>query len=884
MSADTHNDLVLSLLAGRTYSNRGLILALSSVLFLMAGGFVYLLWNFHNVATSSAAAISLSSTRYSVLFTGYRQAIDACSLAERAKENPNERKVLVAQYVEKIRQLAWTMDQYGRSVDGSDPATALLQKGVSEYGQRVDSVLKGITTFSAADDPSRRNRKMSVKGQEVLVRKFSDYSRLLRADLEKLSELERGHSAEQVLRASESTRNAAIQWFVVSGLLFGIAGILMATVMALENRTNSLVRRFKTILDNYVNPLAITDPAGRIRYVNAEFEKWSAIGRDRLVGENVWSNISPQNGTGHVEAWWTGIHHTLISGKSWSGEVEAHHPNGEVSNSMLIALPILGQSGRMVEAVTIFQDISDKKNLARQVEEAREQYQNLVESSLDGIVVVQDEKLVFLNPAAVRIFQYESPKEMLKLSFVDTIAPASRPFLVLDYRTRSSGEEILKNYEMKGLTKGGKLIDLEINARAITWNGSPALHVSFRDITERKTLERQQAIWLWEQETLSSIDRQLLGIVDLQKVLDIILQQVLLLTRAQFAGIAMIDVENQQAHWRATRGNRSQAAGIFFRLNAPLMSLFHGRDQLMLEDFRKEGQFAVSDLPPLDAEGIVSTAFLPLVVNGQARGRLIVGFRQPHRFPEREIRVLTSMAEKSSIALTSGELYEDLLRREKELELLSGARVQAQEDERRRISREIHDGLGQLLTAIKFNLEMLEDNIPHEDETSKRLVDVKQLLDNVMKEAREISYNLMPSVLDDFGLAPGLLSLCDQFSKGTGIKVSFHEHGLKDRLNADLEIGLYRIVQEALNNIAKHAEAKEVEVQIVRHADVLRLTVEDDGKGMLVLPTVRSTVGAGGTGLVSMRERATSLNGLFVIDSTPGKGTMISVEIPIIAH
>jgi signal transduction histidine kinase len=470
---------------------------------------------------------------------------------------------------------------------------------------------------------------------------------------------------------------------------------------------------------------------------------------------------------------------------------------------------------------------------------------------------------------------------MKRLKFIETIAPPSRPFLHLDYLNCSPGEDILKNHEMKGLTKQGKLIDMEIDARSIVWNDKKAMHASFKDVSERKTLERQQAVWLWEQETLSSIDRQLLGIVDMHKVLDIILQQVVLLTRSQFVGVAMVDIENRQGHWRAAKGNRSPLVGNSITVTSELIAMLESRGHLVLEDCRSGNTASMPDLSALRTEEINSVAFVPLVVNTEPRGLLVVGFHQPHKFTDREIRALVSMAEKVSIALSSGEMYENLSKREKELELLSGARVQAQEEERRRISREIHDGLGQLLTAIKLNLEILEDGLPSNEDAAKRIGEVKQLLDSVLKEAREISYNLMPSVLDDFGLGPGLQSLCEQFSQRTGLKVSFHEHGLKERLNPNVEIGLYRIVQEALNNVAKHAEAKEVEVQIVRHQSRLRMTIEDDGKGMDIAVPVPKPTERGGTGLVSMRERTNSFAGTFLIDSSIGKGTMINVEIPM---
>jgi hypothetical protein len=261
---------------------------------------------------------------------------------------------------------------------------------------------------------------------------------------------------------------------------------------------------------------------------------------------------------------------------------------------------------------------------------------------------------------------------------------------------------------------------------------------------------------------------------------------------------------------------------------------------------------------------------------------LVVGYRQYHDFAEREMRLLISLAEKNSIAMVNAQLYTDLLQREKELEILSGARVQAQEDERRRIAREIHDGLGQMLTAIKFNLEILEDMITAGKDERERIDDMKNLLDSVMKEAREISYNLMPSVLEDFGLAPALQLLSEQFSNRTNVKVQFQAHGINDRLDPNLEIGMYRIAQESLNNVSKHAEATEVNLQIIRSSTGIRLVIEDNGKGLTTQPGLIRATGKGGMGLPGMRERASSFGGAFTIDSTPNNGTLIAVEVPII--
>ena len=523
-----------------------------------------------------------------------------------------------------------------------------------------------------------------------------------------------------------------------------------------------------------------------------------------------------------------------------------------------------------------------EKSSRKKSSKHRVRYRSIVESSLDGIIVVQNERLVYVNPSAVNIFGYASMEEMQLINFSETVAPPSKPFLTMTPDGRAIGEAVLRNYELRGLTKQGKIIDLEANAHVIAWNGNPAVQASFRNITERKMLEREQTLWLWEQETLSDIDRKLVGVVDLNKMFAAILQQTLNLTRAHFSGVLLYDELHTNIHWNSICGNTLQHAAEMFFPNETLSDILKTKELLIIQNTSTDSKYPLSQLSIIGEEKLISWAWLPLIVEGKHRGMLVVGYRQQHDFAGREMRLLNSIAEKHSIAMVNAQLYTDLLQREKELEILSGARVQAQEDERRRIAREIHDGLGQMLTAIKFNLEILEDTITAGKDERERIDDMKNLLDSVMKEAREISYNLMPSVLDDFGLAPALQLLSEQFSNRTNVEVQFQAHGLADRLDSNLEIGLYRIAQESLNNVSKHAEATEVNLQIIRHSNGIRLVIEDNGKGISLQPNFMRATGNGGMGLPGMRERASSFGGVFTIDSTPNDGTLITVEVPLI--
>jgi PAS domain S-box-containing protein len=511
-----------------------------------------------------------------------------------------------------------------------------------------------------------------------------------------------------------------------------------------------------------------------------------------------------------------------------------------------------------------------------------EQFRTLVEQAQDAILIVQEQTMTYANPAALKLFEFASLEEMARSDLFALVGPRVRSILIERSAGRTIGEEVSRGEEVRSMTQQGRLVDLEVSASMIAWGHRPAVQATFRDITGRKMQEREQALLMWEQEALSQIDRRLIGVVDLGRILDLILGHLINLTRAQWAGVLLREGGSQKFRWRSMAGAAGPKPAEAFALAPQLRAILGSAEPFVLQEVTTPTQDRLTHAAGVSDENILSSVWIPLKGDPEARGVLAVGYRQTHEFSSRELRLLVSLAEKMSIAAANASLYEDLLARERELEILSGLRVNAQEEERRRIAREIHDGLGQILTAVKFNVEILEDSPSLNDDEHRRIADVKTLLDNVMKEAREISYNLMPSVLDDFGLAPALQLLAERFGVQTGVRVTFVAHGMAERLPATVEIALYRIVQEALTNAVRHGHAKLVAIQVFRSGDEVRLTVEDDGCGMDPDRAMERQIVGSGIGLASMRERVNSFRGLLDIESSLGNGTLITVRIPIL--
>ena len=867
------------LLGKLSRSQRTLILALSFILLPMCLGLAYLLSDFWKSTRTTNGEYLRSTARDTLIIAGYDQCIRLFSVAQETYTNPAKKGSLQPKaelFARSLRAIGTSYTDLLSNVPLREKER-LLVRFVSLWSMFDEVVAKSEKVFASSSD-SKRPQQVR---QPSFLTDPNTFFRLMRQQLDIVLREELDEDLLQVREAKTQTENTVYRGFVIAFFLLGVGTVLAVVVVRRGRQNEQRRRRYETLLDSSLNPIEVVDTEGTVLYANPAFERWSASSLDNLMGSFVFHGVKVINHPEDPRDLWPRIRAELNSGRAWTGEVQMTRPGGDVNFTLLIISPVLDGDGRVTEAIGIHHDVTERRELARKFAESQEKYQNIVESSLDGIVVVQEGKLVFVNASSAKIFGYDSPDEMREMSFADTIAPSNR-FLVLEgYEGKSIGEDVLRNFEMKGLTKQGRVVDMEVNAKLVSWNGKPAVQASFRDITERKALEREQALWLWEQETMSAIDRQLVSSVDLQAVLDAISYHAKALTRADWAGVMMVDLDANQARWRAVIGNKIPMPLDAMSLSTALTEIVRSKEHVIMKEAAESPKVSVIELPPFEAEGIISAIRYPLFVEKEIKGQLVVGYRRSHDFAAREIRLLYSLAEKSSIALANAHLYDSLLSRERELEMLSGARVKAQEDERRRIAREIHDSLGQMLTAIKFNVEILEDATNLQaDEDRRRITEIKSLLDNAMAEAREISYNLMPSVLVDFGLVPAIQFLGEQFSKRSHLNVHVHVSGVESRLDPSIEVGLYRIAQEALTNITKHAEASTVNIQLIGGSKTIRLIVEDDGKGFLINRLEPRIDQRHGMGLVSMRERAASFNGLFMLDSRPGKGTEIIVEIP----
>ncbi len=203
--------------------------------------------------------------------------------------------------------------------------------------------------------------------------------------------------------------------------------------------------------------------------------------------------------------------------------------------------------------------------------------------------------------------------------------------------------------------------------------------------------------------------------------------------------------------------------------------------------------------------------------------------------------------------------------------------LKAEEKERERIAAELHDSIGQQMSALKMNMESLYNALPVEHEEKRQYQNMVHLIDDTIREVRGLSHNMLPPVLKNKGLQVAVQDFIDTVKRNSNIKITTDMHGLESERDAMIDFVMFRVLQEAVQNILKHSNATQMILQLVQHEDELCLMVEDDGIGF----AEPAGENGQGMGLKNIRSRVQYLNGNLEIDSTPGKGTTLTVEIPL---
>jgi signal transduction histidine kinase len=381
---------------------------------------------------------------------------------------------------------------------------------------------------------------------------------------------------------------------------------------------------------------------------------------------------------------------------------------------------------------------------------------------------------------------------------------------------------------------------------------------------ENARLYESATRWLKQLESLNEVSNALVSETDLSRLLDLVAARLRELVQARLVLIAVPNHEGDLLV-RTTNGRGGEElVGMELKREGSKA----GR---VLDQRRSERVDSMIEDLEVDQEvsrrlGARTGLYVPMIVRDRPIGVITAHDKEgiDARFSDEDVRLAETFAARAAVAVDLSErVASDALRRV----------VSAQELERQRLARELHDETGQALTSILLGLKSVED-AKSASEASAAAGALRDLVVTTLQDVRRLAVELRPKALDDFGLVSALERLVETFREQTGIQVDLEPRLGEERLPPDVETTLYRITQEALTNVVKHAQARRVSIVLTRRDGSISAVIEDDGRGF------EGEAGENGLGLLGMRERIALVGGRLSLETSPGSGTTLSIEVP----
>lgn len=401
-----------------------------------------------------------------------------------------------------------------------------------------------------------------------------------------------------------------------------------------------------------------------------------------------------------------------------------------------------------------------------------------------------------------------------------------------------------------------------------------------RDITDEKRIKEDLLRKNQQLAMLNKISATVNESLDLTEMLERSLAEVLRLTGIDVGAIFLLNESLGNLNLMAHQGLSKEAAQL-----AAQLGMLDGSCGGMIE----RGQIAiVPDITlyrgkranSLIKEHLRSLMHVPLTTKGCTLGSMCVATREKYAFTKEDEELLKAIGRQIAGAIENARLYAEVQHKEHVRAVLYKKIITAQEEERRRIARELHDDTSQALTALIFSAE---EGLESSDtiEIKQRLQHMRAIVQNTLDGVHQIIFNLRPSMLDHLGLIPAMRWFAETHLEPKGTRLTIKQETPVQRLSPELETALFRVVQEAITNIARHAAARNVELNIRVERDELCVDILDDGIGFEINTVTISPDSGRGLGLLGMEERLELLNGELTVDASPGAGTKVFIRVPI---
>jgi PAS domain S-box-containing protein len=543
---------------------------------------------------------------------------------------------------------------------------------------------------------------------------------------------------------------------------------------------------------------------------------------------------------------------------------------------------------RPFDAKQIFATIETallRHDLERKLEQSRQWLNTTLTSIGDGVIATDEQGLVrFINPIAV---------EQTGWHQMDAIGrPLSDVFSLVDEYTREpidivqhpntlSRRAAKNGFNGLLVQRDGMSIPVEANITYID-DGKGKVYgtvLVFRDVTQQREalheIERQAS----RAEALLQVASQLNSQLELRTVLNTICRITNQTISANGTAVVLQGKQKDVFRDMAASGQDPDFQSFLATALEIPKEIFENvlsmKNPVAVIQEIQDSPIALH-FEVFEKLDIKTLALAALFREDELIGCLISAFARKQRvLPEDELTLLRGLADQASSAIENAELFEQVRASRERQRKLAKSLVDIQEGERRHIARELHDHLGQLLTGLQFMLETTKSQASGRQRTN--LDEIQNTVTDIIEQVREMSLNLRPGMLDDLGLIPTLQWHFERFSRQTGIRVNFQSDEVLSRFPAEIETAAYRIIQEALTNVARHAKVKFVFVGVAIQQDTLWVEVVDTGRGF----DASSVLEKPSSGLGGMRERAELAGGYLLVRSIVEQGTHVIAALPI---
>ena len=521
-------------------------------------------------------------------------------------------------------------------------------------------------------------------------------------------------------------------------------------------------------------------------------------------------------------------------------------------------------------------DITVRKEMEEALQESEARFRTLAHVSPASITLHMDDRTIYANPAALRLTGL-SEDEIRQVDFWTMLQPVSADDMRAAYMRMQRGEAI-SDLKLQIRRKDGAVRWLQVYWSPFDLSGKLAWVITAYDITALIEAEHALRRYARRLETLSEIDRLGLMAMSRQEIAALAVEWIGRLITCDQVMIAEADAARQS--YLVLAASQPDEAGVQVgqRLRGEPWESFH--NPLTMGVLSCVDLSAISRPTSLQKrllrQGYRFSITVPLTAQHKLLGQLTLAAQRSDVFDLETQTTVVEIARRLALVLHNAQLFGELERSRSRLHELSMRLVQVQEAERRAIARELHDEVGQTLTALNIHLDLAARADSREQRA--RLAETGRLVEELAERVRRMSLDLRPPMLDDLGLLPTLLWFFERITKQYQLQVAFEHHGIERRFEADIETALFRVVQEALTNVARHASVPVVSVRLWADAATISAQIEDKGAGFdpeHVLNDVSSN------GLRGMRERVSLLGGKLVIEAQPGSGTCLTALLPL---